>query len=118
MTHTPLKIGDTIGFRLDEESSDSFDGIEILDCDNNEAAIIPTDTIDYPDEMAAFVVQACNAYPALLEASQALLVKLDSIWDWDITPTTTETLDWLDDMLAEEIIKLRNAIAAAEAHDA
>jgi len=67
---------------------------------------------------AAYIVQACNAYPALLEASQALLVKLDSIWDWDITPTTTETLDWLDDMLAEEIIKLRNAIAAAEAHDA
>jgi len=75
---TPIKVGPTMAFKLSEEESDPFEGIEILDCEGDEAAIIPTDTINYSAEMAEAVVRAINAYDALVEACERAVEARDS----------------------------------------
>ena len=87
-------------------------GVETyIKTDTFELYVGDTDTIT-PEEWRTIATIAHA--PALLAASKELLVKLDSIWDFGTTPTPSEPLDWLDDLLSEEIIRLRDAIAQAE----
>ena len=68
MTHTFRRLKHTIrlGYDLGE-----FEAIEIVDEEGRSAIQIPTDTIPYAEELAAYIIQACNAYPLLLEACKA-----------------------------------------------
>ena len=74
----------------------------------------PGDTTEEAEANAKFIVQTGNAYPALMKEAKQLIARLDTIWDWDNDPTPDETLDWMDDMLGEDISRLRNTIHVAE----
>ena len=74
--YLPFKVGSTMLFRVDEDGETPFSAIEIIDSKKDEAAIIPTDTIMYAAEMAAFVVQACNSFDDLLEACKNAMAEI------------------------------------------
>ena len=70
MTHTFRRLEHTIrlGYALGE-----FEAIEIVDEEGRSAIQIPTDTIPYAEELAAYIVQACNEYPALLAVLKRII---------------------------------------------
>jgi len=68
----PLALGDKLEFELSEDGSDSFMATELLDSSRDEAVLVPNDTIAYPDEMASYIIEACNQYPHLVEMLEAV----------------------------------------------
>jgi len=64
------------------------------------------------DDNAAYIVQACNAYPALLEACKEARDMLGAIASGD----PTQEILWTD--LDAVLDKMNAAITAVEGHDA
>ena len=54
--------------------------------------------------------EACSQRAALAEAADVLIRKLDSVWSWG-NSATPEHLDWLDDLAAVHIVRLRALVA-------
>ena len=90
---------------MNEEGSDPFDGIEIADSKGDEALIVPTDTINYAEELASFAVQACNVHDDLLAACKLVKADLETMRNNRGFPAEQKYYEQVQKVLTKVIVK-------------